>query len=91
MATFTISFTVADEHMSRIGSALRKHFGPVTEQVVDPVTGEETTNQRELTTEELIGKIRMMAINNVKSIVMSIESEEAARIARDSVSSVVVE
>jgi hypothetical protein len=90
MATFTISFSVADEHMDRIRVALRKHFGPVHVVETDPVTGEERLNIRELTGAELLDKVREMSINNVKSIVMAVESEEAMTTARQSVSSVEV-
>lgn len=99
MATFTIQFTVADEHMDRIRAALHKHFGPineiVTQDVTDPETGETTqtssVNSREMTGEEMLAKIREMSINNVKAIVMSVEAEEAARAARESVTAVIVE
>lgn len=108
MATFTIQFTVADEHMDRIRYALRKHFGQVTEavtqEVIDPETGlpvidpetglpvvNNTTVTRDLTGDELLAKVREMSINNVKSIVMTVEAEEAAKLARDSVTAVIVE
>lgn len=99
MATFTIEFTVADEHMDRIRAALRKHFGPVyetvTQDVTDPDTGDVTTSSssvaRDMTGEELLARIRQMSIDNIKGIVMSVEAEEAARLAREAVSSVTVE
>ena len=99
MATFTIQFSVADEHMDRIRYALRKHFGPVAdiveETITDPETGEQTTTtktvMRDLDGAELLAKVREMSINNVKSIVMAVEAEDAARLARESVTAVVVE
>lgn len=99
MATFNIQFSVADEHMDRIRSALRKHFGPVnetvTQEVTDPNTGEiqiqSIAVSRELTPEELLERVRQMSINNIKTIVMNIEANEASAIARASVNAVVVE
>lgn len=99
MATFTIQFTVADEHMDRIRAALRKHFGPVnenvTEEVVDPETQEVTLNTitvtRELTPEELLARVRQLSIDNIKAIVMSVEANEAINAARASVEAVTVE
>jgi hypothetical protein len=61
----------------------------------DPETGETTQTSslisRAMTPEEMLAKIREMSINNVKAIVMSVEAEEAARVARESVTAVVVE
>jgi|LakMenE18May11ns_1017448.scaffolds.fasta_scaffold8223677_1 hypothetical protein len=99
MATFTIEFSVADEHMDRIRAALRKHFGPafetITEEVANPLTGELETRQipttRELTPEELLAKVRQMSIDNIKTIVMNYEANEAIAIARASVNAVIVE
>lgn len=99
MATFTIQFSVADEHMERIRYALRKHFGPVSEQVeeevIDPDTGAVTFNvknvSRDMTGEELLKKVRQMSIDNIKSIVMSVEANEAAAKAREAVTAVAVE
>jgi hypothetical protein len=91
MATFTIEFTVADEHMDRIRHALRKQFGPVTEAVTDAGTGEQTMVTRDLTGEELLARVRQFSIDNIKAIVMAVEAEEAAQAARDAVTAVVVE
>lgn len=99
MATFTFTFNVPDDQMDRINAALRKHFGPVVErvtnEVVNPETGEVTTTttstQRELTGDELLARVRQMSIDSVKNIVISVEAEAAARAARDAVTAVVVE
>lgn len=91
MATFTIEFSVADEHMDRIRYALRKQFGPVSESVIDPGTGEQTTVPREMTGTELLARVRQFSIDNIKAIVMAVEAEEAAQAARDAVTAVVVE
>jgi hypothetical protein len=91
MATFTIEFTVADEHMDRIRHALRKQFGPVSEAVTDAGTGEQTIVTRDMTGEELLARIRKFSIDNIKTIVMAVEAEEAAQAARDAVTAVVVE
>jgi len=91
MAIFTIEFAVADEHMDRIRHALRKQFGPVVEAVTDPETGEETMVAREMTGTELIARVRQFSIDNIKAIVMAVEAEEAAQVARDAVTAVVVE
>lgn len=90
MATFTIQFSVADEHMERIRYALRKHFGPVVESITD-AEGNSSSVSRELTGEELLAKVRQMSINNVKAIVTSVEADEAAQAAREAVTAVVVE
>lgn len=91
MATFTIEFTVADEHMDRIRHALRRQFGPVVETVTDPETGEPATTTRDMTGPELLARIRQFSIDNIKAIVMAVEAEEAAQAARDAVTAVVVE
>lgn len=91
MATFTIEFSVADDQMERIRYALRKQFGPVTETVIDPETGEESTITREMNGLELLQRVRKFSIDNIKAIVMSVEAEEAAKAARDAVTEVVVE
>lgn len=99
MATFTIQFSVADEHMDRIRTALRKHFGPVYENVIEEISNPETGQietratsvARELTPEELLAKVRQMSIDNIKSIVMSIEANEAVALAKASVDAVNVE
>jgi hypothetical protein len=91
MASFTIEFTVADEHMDRIRHALRKQFGPVTEVTTDPETGEQVTTTRDMTGPELLARIRQFSIDNIKAIVMAVEAEEAAHAARDAVTAVVVE
>ena len=91
MVTFTIEFSVADEHMDRIRYALRKQFGPVAESVIDPETGEETIVPREMTGTELLARVRQFSIDNIKAIVMAVEAEEAAQAVRDAVTAVVVE
>ena len=91
MATFTIEFSVADEHMDRIRYALRKQFGLVSELVTDPETGEQTIIPREMTGPELLARVRQFYIDNIKAIVMAVEAEEAAQAARDAVTAVVVE
>lgn len=91
MATFTIQFSVADEHMERIRYALRKQFGPVNENVTNPETGEISTISREMNGQELLEKVRQISIDNIKAIVMNIEANEAAQKARDDVTSVIVE
>lgn len=91
MATFQIEFSVADEHMDRIRYALRKQFGPVTETVTDTETGEQSTISREMTGTELLARVRQFSIDNIKAIVMAVEVEEAAKAARDAVTSVIVE
>ena len=91
MAEFTITFTVADDHMDRIRHALRKQFGPVSEVLMDADTGEETTITREMNPEELLARVRRFSIDNIKAIVMAVEVEEASQAARDAVTAVVVE
>ena len=91
MATFTIEFSVADEHMDRIRHALRRQFGPVSEAGTDPETGEQTVVTREMTAPELLARVRQFSIDNIKAIVMAVEAEEAAQAARDAVTAVVVE
>lgn len=91
MATFTIAFTVADEHMDRIRHALRKQFGPVSDAVTDAETGEQTVVTREMTGAELLARVRQFSIDNIKAIVMAVEAEEAAQAARDAVTAVAVE
>lgn len=99
MATFTIEFSVADEHMDRIRYALRKQFGQVqetiTENVTDEATGEVTTVERtvmrDMTGAELLARVRQFSIDNIKAIVMAVEAEEAAQAARDAVTAVQVE
>lgn len=91
MASFTIEFTVADEHMDRIRHALRKQFGPVTEVTIDPETGEPVITTRDMTGPELLARVRQFSIDNIKAIVMAVEAEEAAQAARDAVTAVVVE
>lgn len=99
MATFTIEFSVADEHMDRIRYALRKQFGQVpetiTETIIDEATGEATTvertQMRDMTGEELLARVRQFSIDNIKAIVMAVEAEEAAKAARDAVSAVQVD
>ena len=99
MAEFTITFSVADDHMDRIRYALHKHFGPVTEEVIEQVTNPETGEvvnvanmvTRQMTPEETLAKVRLMSIDNIKAIVMAVEVEEAAAVARASVSAVIVE
>jgi hypothetical protein len=99
MATFTIQFSVSDEHIERIRSALRKHFGPVNENVTEEITNSETGQietktilvSRELTPEELLAKVRQMSIDNIKAIVMSVEANEAISLAKASVDAVNVE
>lgn len=91
MATFTIEFSVADDQMDRIRYALRKQFGPVTEVVTDPETGEESTITRDMNGLELLQRVRKFSIDNIKAIVMAVEAEEAAKAARDAVTEVVVE
>lgn len=99
MATFTIQFSVADEHMDRIRYALRKQFGQVpetiVETVIDEVTGEETTvertQMRDMTPEELLARVRQFSIDNIKAIVMAVESDEAAQAAKAAVSAVQVD
>jgi hypothetical protein len=99
MATFTFQFTVADEHMGRISYALRKQFGPAYDTVVtevhDPELGTTSriTNQvpREMTSAEVLERVRQLSIDNIKGIVLAVEVNDAAQKARDSVTSVVVE
>lgn len=91
MAEFTITFTVANDHMDRIRYALRKQFGPVSEVVIDAQTGEETTITREINAVELLERVRRFSIDNIKAIVMAVEAEEAAQATRDAVTAVVVE
>ena len=91
MATFTIEFSVSDEHMDRIRYALRKQFGPVAEIITEPETGEEIIVPREMTGTELLARVRQFSIDNIKAIVMAVEAEEAAQAARDAVTAVVVE
>lgn len=91
MATFTIEFTVPDEYMDRIRYALRKQFGQVTENVVDPETGAVSTISRDMNGDELLAKVREISIENIKSIIMNVEANEAAQRARDAVTSVVIE
>ena len=91
MATFTIEFSVADEHMDRIRRALRRQFGPVSESGMDTETGEQTVVTREMTAPELLARVRQFSIDNIKAIVMAVEAEEAAQAARDAVTAVVVE
>lgn len=91
MAEFTITFSVADDHMDRIRHALRKQFGPVNEVLTDAETGEETIITREMNSEELLARVRRFSIDNIKAIVMAVEAEEAAQAARDAVTAVVVE
>lgn len=98
MATFTIQFSVADEHMDRISAALRKHFGPtydtVTTETTDPETGAVTTTTaqvpRDMNGEELLARVRQLSIDNVKAIVMSVEANAAIEAARASVEAVSV-
>lgn len=91
MATFTIQFSVADQHMERIRYALRKQFGPVRVVTTDATTGEQVVTEREMDGAELLAKVRQLSIDNIKNIVMAVEADEAAKLARDSVTSVVVE
>ena len=91
MASFTITFTVADAHMDRIRYALRKQFGQVSETVQDPETGEQTTFTRDMSGTELLARVRQFSIDNIKAIVMAVEVEEAAQAVRDAVTAVVVE
>ena len=91
MAKFTIQFSVADEHLERIHYALRKHFGQVTDDGIDPATGQPIKYSRDMTPEELLQRVRKMSMDNIKSIVMSVEVEEAAKKARDSIKAVVIE
>jgi hypothetical protein len=99
MATYTIEFTIADEHVERIRSALRQYFGPihesVTEEITNPETGEIETQSkivpRELTPEELLARVRQMSIDNVKAIVTSVESKDLIANTRASIDAVVVE
>jgi len=99
MADYTINFSIPDEHVPRIRYALIKQFGQiaeeVTEEVTDPVTNEVTTVtntiMRDPTSEENLERVRTMAINNIKAIVMSVEAEEAAAAARAAISSIIIE
>jgi hypothetical protein len=99
MATITLQFVISDTDLERIYTALRKHFGPITEEttedVTDPVTQEvsqvTTVTTRDMTPMELIAHLRENSINNVKSIVASVEAEEAALAARLSATAVVIE
>ena len=91
MATFTIEFSVADEHMDRIRHALRRQFGPISGVGTDAETGEQTVVTREMTAPELLARVRQFSIDNIKAIVMAVEAEEAAQAARDAVTAVVVE
>lgn len=97
MATYTIEFTVADEHMDKFMAALKQYFGPIQEHVIEEITNLETGQIenfpklvfRERTSEELITALRQMSINNIKNIIMSFESNEAIANARVSVDAVI--
>lgn len=97
MATYTIEFSVADEHADKFMAALRQYFGPIQENVIEQVTNLETGQIEEFprpvfrdrTPEELITRLRQMSIENIKNIIMTYESNEAIAIARASVDTVI--
>ena len=99
MATYTIEFSVADEHTDKFMAALKQYFGPIQENVIEEITNLETGQIenfpkpvfRERTPEELIARIRQMSIENIKNIIMTYESNEAMTIARASTDAVIVE
>ena len=91
MATFTIEFSVADEHMDRIRRALRRQFGPVSEVGTDAETGEQTVVTREMTTPELLARGRQFSNRARDEAHQVVQAEEAAQAARDAVTAVVVE
>lgn len=90
MATYTIEFSVADEHMDKFIAALRKHFGPIHDNVIEEITNLETGQienfprpvSRDRTPEELMTKVRQMSVDNIKNIIISFESSEAIAAAR---------
>ena len=80
MASVNITFNIPDDQVDRINSALRAYFGPVVEFVTAPEGNDKgLTTSRDLTSEELIEKIRAMAIANIRRIVSAVEAEAAAQ------------
>ena len=86
MATFNIEFSMSDEHMDRVTAALKMYFGAVLEH-----TPEGIPIARELTNEEVFTKLRQMYIDNIKTIVVNYEADEAIAIVKASVNAIVIE
>lgn len=92
MATFTFTFTVPDEQMARVDSALHKHFGPVIEEVAPATEGDKGTfASRPRTKEELQEAIVGMVGQRIREIIAKVEAAEAADAAAQSVHNTIVD
>lgn len=79
--TFTIgaltkTYTISSSHMTRIIDALRVAYGPVSDGQGD---------SRPMTNPEVFEEWHRRVMNNLKSEVLRIEGDEAARIARETI------